>query len=180
MLPVRSRNMVDEQVSDRQLEANKANAKLGGVKTAEGKAISKLNAIKHGLLSKEVLLEGEDESQLISLGQRLRSQLAPVGELELILVDRVISSIWRLKRALRVEVGMVEWRSKDYMDRPKTLGETYGEEFTNNDGFGKYMRYETAIERSLYKALHELQRTQSARAGNKPPAPLAIDLDISS
>jgi hypothetical protein len=39
---------------------------------------------------------------------------------------------------------------------------------------------ETALERSLYKALHELQRLQVARRadGNAPP-PVAIDVDVS-
>jgi hypothetical protein len=40
---------------------------------------------------------------------------------------------------------------------------------------------ETTIERSLYKALHELQRLQAARRadGNARP-PVAIDVDVSS
>jgi len=39
---------------------------------------------------------------------------------------------------------------------------------------------ETIPERSLYKALHELQRLQAARRadGNAPP-PVAIDVDVS-
>jgi hypothetical protein len=39
---------------------------------------------------------------------------------------------------------------------------------------------ETTVERSLYKALHELQRLQAARRaeGNASP-PVAIDLDVS-
>ena len=53
------------EVSQKQLVANQKNAKLGGVKTEEGKAISKYNALKHGLLSKEVLLDGEDEKTLV-------------------------------------------------------------------------------------------------------------------
>ena len=53
------------EISQKQLEANRENAKLGGVKTEEGKAVSKYNAIKHGLLSEEVLLDGEDEKKLI-------------------------------------------------------------------------------------------------------------------
>ena len=43
----------------------------------------------------------------------------------------------------------------------------------------KYFRYEIMLERSIYKALHELQRLQAARSGEKPPAPIAIDVDIS-
>jgi hypothetical protein len=39
---------------------------------------------------------------------------------------------------------------------------------------------EITIERSLYKAMHELQRLQAARRadGNAPP-PVAIDVDVS-
>jgi hypothetical protein len=40
-------------------------------------------------------------------------------------------------------------------------------------------RYEATIERSLYKALHELQRLQAARQGNTVPPPEAVDVDVS-
>ena len=43
------------EISQKQLEANRENAKLGGVKTEEGKAVSRYNAVKHGLLSDKVL-----------------------------------------------------------------------------------------------------------------------------
>jgi hypothetical protein len=48
------------------------------------------------------------------------------------------------------------------------------------NAFSKLSRYETTIERGLYKALHELQRLQAARAaaGSVSP-PLAVDVDIS-
>jgi hypothetical protein len=54
----------------------------GGPKTNEGKAVSRYNAIKHGLLSKEVLLDGEDEKALVDIGKKLRSELQPQSELE--------------------------------------------------------------------------------------------------
>ena len=40
-------------------------------------------------------------------------------------------------------------------------------------------RYEAAIERTLYHALHELQRLQAARTGERVPLPLAVDINIS-
>ena len=55
--------------SDKQGAANRRNAlKSTGPKTPEGKAAVRLNAMKHGLLSKDVLLPGEDESALKELG----------------------------------------------------------------------------------------------------------------
>ncbi len=61
-----------------------------------------------------------------------------------------------------------------------TLGRTFMRGADQANAFSKLSRYETTIERSLYKALHELQRRQAARRaeGNVPP-PVAIDVDLS-
>src|SRR5215217_4256734 len=96
--------------SDKKTEANRRNAlKSTGPKTLEGKAAVRLNALKHGLLSRETLLPGEDEEALRELGERLRDELQPVGELENLLVDRIVSAYWRLSRLSRVEAGIFAW-----------------------------------------------------------------------
>lgn len=68
-------------LSQKQLEANRRNAKLGGVKTEEGKDISKYNALKHGSLAQEVIIESEDIPRLQELLEGLRASLQPQGEL---------------------------------------------------------------------------------------------------
>jgi hypothetical protein len=76
-----------------QFEANRRNAqKSTGPRTVEGKRHASLNALKHGLLSRECLVTGESEADLVDFGKRLRVQLAPIGELELLLADRIVSS----------------------------------------------------------------------------------------
>ncbi len=45
----------------------------------------------------------------------------------------------------------------------RTLGRSIIRDAEGANTFSKLSRYETTIERSLYKALHELQRLQSAR-----------------
>lgn len=167
------------EVSQKQLEANRKNAKLGGVKTEEGKAVSKYNALKHGILSQEVLLEGEDEKSLVEIGKKLRTELKPETELELLLVDRIVANTWRLKRALKGEKEMIEHDIDGVLDGEKDFGAALSYDFANYDSYGKFTRYETSLERGIYKALHELQRIQAARAGEKPPAPIAIDVDVS-
>jgi len=214
-------------------EANRRNAlKSTGPKTPEGKAAVRLNAVRHGLLSQDVLLSGEDEAALKELGERLREELQPVGKLEGLLVDRVIASTWRLRRLGRVEAGIFAWelygelakrarreartyekhsspyddliestkptititderKHREALSKAKemeavqdaetaTLGRTFIRDADKANAFSKLSRYETAIERSLYKALHELQRLQAARgaAGNVSP-PAAVDVDVS-
>jgi hypothetical protein len=47
--------------SERQKAANQANARHStGPKTRKGKAIVRFNAVRHGLLTRDVVLPGED------------------------------------------------------------------------------------------------------------------------
>jgi hypothetical protein len=162
------------EISQKQLEANRLNALKGGVKTEGGKEISKMNAVKHGLLSKQVLIDGEDENDLLDLGRNIRSFFKPNTEIERILTDRIITCVWRLKRALCVEKEIVEDNMKDGW----SIGLSFRYDFINYDCSDKLSRYEITIERSLYKALHELQRIQMVRNGADVPAPVAIDIDV--
>ena len=45
------------------------------------------------------------------------------------------------------------------------------------DTLTKLSRYERSIDKSLYKAMHELQRLQAARKGKHPP-PVVVDVEV--
>jgi hypothetical protein len=213
--------------SDKKADANRRNAlKSTGPKTPEGKAAVRLNAVKHGLLSRGIVLPGEDETALKELGERLQDEWQPVGVMEGLLVEQIIAAVWRLRRLRRVEAGIFAWElyrelaeraqqeARNYersllddlktppkiTDKRKhqealskvqeikikqdaetaTLGQTFIHDANEANAFSKLSRYETAIERSLYKALHELQRLQAARRANGNVVPtVAIDVDVS-
>ena len=96
--------------SDKQTRANRRNALMStGPKTPQGKAAARQNALRHGLLSAEMLVPGEDEAALKELSERLRDELRPVGELEGLLVERVMAAAWRVRRLGRVEAGIFAW-----------------------------------------------------------------------
>jgi hypothetical protein len=60
-----------------------------------------------------------------------------------------------------------------------TLGLTFIRDADGANAFSKLSRYEATIERSLYKALHELQRLQAARrADGGVPPPASIDVNV--
>jgi hypothetical protein len=178
--------------SDRKAKANRQNAlKSTGPKTPEGKVAVRHNALKHGLLAEEVLLPGEDEEALRGLSEHLRAELQPVGYLEDLLVERIIAAYWRLRRLGRVEAGIFTYKyygtlsealEMEAMQEANTtmLGHTFVSDANQGNAFSKLSRYETAIERSLYKALHELQRLQAARrAEGSVQPPVAVDVDVS-
>jgi len=97
--------------TEKQIAANRRNAKRStGPRTPKGKAMASKNALKHGLLSREVLLDSEDPEELQDLQRCLRVDLQPLGALENLLVDQIAVSFWRLRRALAVEAGAFDWR----------------------------------------------------------------------
>jgi len=150
-------------------------------------AVVAKNAIKHGLLSQEVVIEGEDREGFEAFRESLMADLAPAGELEVVLADRIVAAVWRLRRLGRIEREMLE---ADYGEEPeygakrpeqeryRTLGRLVAQDLAEYDTYGKFQRYEAFIERALYKALHELQRCRAARAGHPGAVPLAFDVDV--
>jgi hypothetical protein len=103
---------VNKTTSSKQLDANRHNAqKSTGPKTPEGRAVSKMNALKHGILSKQVLVRGlninESSRDLNALHERFWQDLNPVGPVEEMLVDQIVTTHWRLRRALTAESGEI-------------------------------------------------------------------------
>lgn len=99
-------------MSLKQIAANRQNArKSTGPKTPAGRAVSSMNALKHGILSKEVLVRGlhrkESGHELAALHQRFWEDLNPVGVTEEMLVDQIVTAHWRLRRALTAESGEI-------------------------------------------------------------------------
>jgi len=60
--------------------------------------VVRLNAIRHGLLARDVVLPGEDADAFEDLWNQVRADLSPVGPIEEFLVDRVVNTMWRLRR----------------------------------------------------------------------------------
>ena len=66
--------------SQKQIQANRRNAKKSsGPRTAGGKSITKLNALKHGLLTEQVVIPGEDFDEFEALRQNLDAEFEPHG-----------------------------------------------------------------------------------------------------
>jgi len=125
--------------SQRQIEANRSNAKLGGVKTAEGKAVVKYNALKHGLLAKEAVITtgdgAEDPQEFNTLVEGLKTHYNPKGTIEEMLVEKIAVSYWRLRRACRYEAGLIKkaldtyQRDNLFKYKKNLIGERVGEKF---------------------------------------------------
>lgn len=78
-----------------------------GPRTPQGKQRSKLNAKKHGLFFKDVLLAGESQSEYRALLDGLREYWHPVGTMESIEVEKLATETWRLRRFFAVESAVI-------------------------------------------------------------------------
>jgi hypothetical protein len=99
-------------MSPEQIAANRANAqKSTGPKTPAGRAASRMSAVKHGILSREVIVRGlnyrESYQEFSALHLRFRQDLKPAGPAEEMLVDQIVTAHWRLRRALMAESGEI-------------------------------------------------------------------------
>lgn len=119
--------------TEKQNEANHENAQLStGPKTEEGKLIVSQNAIKHGIFTKELIIEQgdgkEDRKEYEELLQNLIGYFSPNGQLEATLVEKIAVDFWRLKRVIRFETGSIRrtldniiekyYGERDYTEKP--------------------------------------------------------------
>ena len=94
--------------TEKQAAANRRNAaKSTGPKSAAGKQITRMNALKHGLQAEHVVIPGEDPEEFEASVRGLEEHYLPVGSLEHILVERITYCTWRLQRANLIETAIL-------------------------------------------------------------------------
>lgn len=95
--------------SDRSARANRENAQRStGPKTPEGRARSSQNARRHGVLAENVTVASEDYESYRNLLEALWNELAPHGERESLLTERLANLFWRERRLIESERGLID------------------------------------------------------------------------
>jgi len=151
--------------TEAQIEANRANAqKSTGPRTPEGKAQVARNAIRHGLLAREAVVVGEDLDEFDLFRDQLRAELAPVGLVESLLVERIAGLSWRLRRAERFHTEAFDVLYAQHYADPQVrrkwpdpgpeaadpiIGVTVVQDFSETKVLERLLGYERRIENSL-------------------------------
>jgi hypothetical protein len=169
--------------SQRQIEANRHNGRLGGPKTEAGRQRSRLSSMKHGLTASTiVVLPEEDPKEYEEILQGFRESLQPEGSVEDALVLRLAQAHWRSLRARRIETGMLNTTASTHRNMARKLVETCPEHLDVHNAIGvgflimppeqwqTYLRYDTTISRDFFKTLDALTKLQRVRrlAAPKP------------
>jgi hypothetical protein len=164
-----------------QVRANRRNAqKSTGPRTAEGKATVSQNAVKHGFLSRLDVIRGEEQAEFDLFREQMLGEWAPDGTMETMLVERITSLSWRLKRAERMQSEAFEAlltpdtsslavrlaqslrpkRSQEEQNAEDELafGRAVVKDFSHGRVLDRLCMYERRMEHSLYRTMAELQR----------------------
>ncbi len=168
--------------SERQIAANRLNARLSkGPRTVEGRAVSRRNALKHGLTARSLIIEGENAKRLEALRDELLETYAPQGVVEEHLVDMMAGLLWRLRRVPSLEAAAFAWMQRchrpqglaDQMDvqrgtdkakhRKQSLGRAVFHLVRDGDLLDKLNRYETHLMMQLGRVAAALDHQHAKR-----------------
>ena len=130
--------------SHKQIVANQNNAlKSTGPRTVEGKAIVKQNALKHGILGKQIILQEESKKEFEVLKMEFYAQFRPKGVLENLFFERALTAAWRLSRVMRMESMLMNNAIK------KSFGKGLVDVLSGRQGdeLSLLCRYETSLEK---------------------------------
>ena len=158
--------------SAKQIAANRANAlKSTGPRTASGKLASSKNALIHGLLSREMLVGGEDPADYDALLDSLVADFAPHGANEQMLVEKLAIALWKMKRLHGAEAATVkhnqrntraQYASKSEEEKVGLITEQAIQALPANSL--SFIRYQAQLEGQYYRAMTMLQLVQERRA----------------
>src|SRR5580700_1622894 len=138
----------------KQFEANRRNAqKSTGPKTPDGKAAVSMNALRHGLRARTVVLPGEDREEFDHLCDDLEVEWHPQSRTEQFYVEQMAVSQWKLTRMEVVEVNI--FKEEDAAKNQIPL-------------LDRLWQAECRLERSYSRAQRELERLQKSRRSPDP------------
>ncbi len=180
-----------------QTSANRVNSqKSTGPQTPEGKAVVSQNAVKHGLFADETVINGEDQAAFDLRREAMLGEMWPVGVMESMLAERIVSLSWRLQRTERMQNQAIDEMirelkpsplqlyarstipaflrdSEEDMKAPEprlALGRVAKKDWANNRVLDRLMMYERRIESSMYKTMNKLKQLQVMRRIEKEGA----------
>ena len=169
--------------SPAQIESNRANsAHSTGPATAAGKAISRLNATRHGLTSQVACMTWEDRDAFNKFCAALVADYRPEGPAEKQIAQGIAEDNWRLNRARAIEpnifaLGSTAPTPAIESDNPQIDAALAQAQTFRDEGrtfalitLGLITLKAQRIQRNLHRNLDRLQQMQSQRRAARAQA----------
>jgi hypothetical protein len=151
-----------------QAETSRINgSKSQGPITAEGRAISAQNSLKHGATSSRVVLKYESQEEFDELKDSFVHRFKPADILEHELVHEMSAARWRMRRIEAMESALFDKAIEDQLANPdndparaQMLAYIEVAESTSYRGL---QRHQSQLRRAYEKAWRELELIQAQR-----------------
>jgi len=134
-------------------------ARSQGPKTPSGRHRSSINALRHGLLAKCNVLSNESRENFEKLLDQYVARLHPADDVELGIVEEMVSAFWRLRRLWAIENRSLENALPTGPDSETDETGRITAAFTRlaaTPELNVMHRYETHLHRIQQRALHNL------------------------
>jgi hypothetical protein len=150
--------------TDRQIEANQANAKFSsGPTSVAGKLKSSWNALDHGCCAGRILIKDGEQPEFEQLSSGLRKEINPTGETQEKLFADLLLAAWNERRCQKTEVKLMLSSTSD-VDDP-LLDPEIAKQLDRVALYAR--RYNAAFHRTL-KALRQVQTEAAFRLAVLP------------
>ena len=155
-------------ISEKQLEANRRNAERStGPTTAEGKARSSRNNLRHGLTGQVTVLPSEDREAHDAFCNRLIAGFNPAAPIEEQLAHSIAEDAWRLNRVAAIENNIFALgRSRHHSEIGNALDDA--QSFLDHAReLNLLSLYEQRIHRTMQRNLNQLRELQKEREAER-------------
>jgi hypothetical protein len=170
----------DHIKSEKRVAAGHLNGlKAKGTKTPEGKSRSALNAVKHGLGAKRIVLANENFAEFERLMDMFMTRFQPVDGVEYELIADVVVAKWRHRRACGIEAAAVDLQlekdrpqqDRDYIELSEDIRCALAYQAVEREtGFISAMnRHGARIYREFHNGMKLLVQMQANRPAPAPP-----------
>jgi hypothetical protein len=137
----------EQPLSKRQIAGGEHGTKSNGQVAKEGKEKSRFNFLEHGLsASKQAFMKDEDREGFEALRLALYEEYDPQPGTEILILERVVTYAWRLRRLLRMEKEILESSPAPKLSELNHLA-----------------RYETSLQRSMNQLIKFLEQQRKLR-----------------
>ena len=136
--------------------------KSTGPRTAEGKAASSFNALKHGVDAASIVIPGEDPAAYEALATDYYRQFQPQSAVEHFHVDTLIRSDWQKRRLQRVEAKLYRALLAEGAT-PEDLEIAILRDSPTARLLHKVTARIASFERAYFRALNDLRRIERER-----------------
>jgi threonyl-tRNA synthetase len=151
--------------------ANRLNAlKSEGPTTPQGKARSRMNALRHGLTARVVVLPTEDMAAYQAFSQEIVDSLDAQTPVERQFAQTIADNQWRINRVRSIEDGMLgigRYEDTDNLDIPDPdvrQAMTTARAFRDHSkAFVNLSIYEQRLHRTIKEAFRQLKELQAER-----------------